>query len=422
MIKTFCGGIHIKDYKWLTECLPIKKAPIPKKVRIPLNQHTGKPAQPIVKVGDIVRTGQLIAASQGFISGNIHSSITGKVTAIDRFPEPVSGEYTCIEIESDGRDEVEKLPEEPDITKKICLAGVVGMGGAMFPTHVKLQPPKDKPIDTVILNGAECEPYVTCDYRLMIERPKDVLEGLKIIIEAVSAKKGIIGIESNKPKAIKIFQGLTLKNSIEVVSLKAKYPQGGEKQLIKAVLNREVPSGGLPFDVGVVVQNIGTAVAIYEAVRLGKPLYERVVTVTGPCIKEPGNWLVRIGTMFGDLVEWSGGLKKDVGKLIMGGPMMGIAQWTFDVPVTKGTNAILLLGRDEVRELREETCIRCGRCIMNCPMGLNPTLLGTLVRKERFEEAKELGVMDCIECGICAYVCPSNRKLVQLIKYAKRKK
>lgn len=417
--KTFHGGIHVKDYKWLTEDLPIKQAPIPCKVRIPLNQHTGKPASPIVKVGDIVKTGQLIASSQGFISSNIHSSITGKVTAIDRFPEPVSGEFLSIEIEGDGRDEIEPLKGTAgNIIKRIEEAGIVGMGGAMFPTHVKMQPPKDKKIDAVILNGAECEPFVTCDYRLMIEKTDAVINGLKIIMQVLGVKKGYIGIESNKPAAIKIMRE---KRDVEVIELKTKYPQGGEKQLIKAMLNREVQSGELPFSVGVVVQNIGTAVAIYEAVKMDKPLYERIVTVTGSCIKEPANWRVRTGTIVNDLIAWLGGLKTDAGKLIMGGPMMGIAQYTFDIPVIKGTSAILLMSKDEVKDVKEETCIRCGKCIVGCPIGLDPGKLATLIKKGRQEEAKELGALDCIECGICAYSCPSNRNIVQLIKYAKSK-
>lgn len=421
MIKTFRGGTHVVDYKWLTEDLPIKQAPIPKKVRIPLSQHTGKPASPVVKVGDIVKTGQLIASAQGLISSNIHSSITGKVTAIDRFPEPIGGEYLSVEIEGDGRDEVVGLDgEASNIVQRVQDAGIVGMGGAMFPTHVKLQPPKDKKIDAVILNGAECEPFVTSDYRLMIERPDIVLEGLRIIMQAVGAERAVIGIESNKPEAIRIMKEKA--KDIEVVVLKVKYPQGGEKQLIKAMLSREVPSGKLPFDVGVIVQNIGTAVAIYEAVKLAKPLYERIVTVTGSCVKEPANWRTRIGTLVSDLIDWSGGLKAEAGKLIMGGPMMGIAQYTFDVPVIKGTNAILVLAKNEIREVVEEACIRCGKCIVGCPMGLDPGKLGTLIEKGKLEEAKEIGALDCIECGICAYTCPANRNLVQLIKYAKRKK
>lgn len=421
-LKSFRGGIHVKDYKYFTENLPIKKAPVPVKVRIPLNQHTGKPAEPIVKAGDIVKTGQRIGACQGFISSNIHSSITGKVTAIDRFPEPVGGESVCIEVSGDGRDETEFLDGDPsNIIRRIEDAGIVGMGGAMFPTHVKLQPPKDKKIEAVILNGAECEPFVTSDYRQMVEMPDDVINGLKLIMQAVKVEKGFIGIESNKPHAVEIMKDKTKGTNIEVIVLKTKYPQGGEKQLIKAMLNREVPSGGLPFDVGVIVQNIGTAVAVHEAVVSGKPLYERVVTVTGSCVKEPANWLVRIGTLFSDLVGWSGGLQKETGKVIMGGPMMGIAQYTFDIPVIKGTNAVLVMDKEEIKDVKKEACIRCGKCVFNCPIGLDPGRIAILIEKGKWEEAEVLGAVDCIECGVCAYTCPSNRDVIQLIKYAKKR-
>ena len=420
-LRTFHGGIHIKDYKSFTENQPIKNAPLPKKVRIPLNQHAGKPAEPIVKVGDNVKTGQKIAEAQGSISANIHASITGKITTIDRFPEPVGGESLCIEIEGYGKDVVENLKcDSSDIIKCIQDAGIVGMGGAAFPTHVKLQPPKDKTIDTVILNGAECEPFITSDYRLMVERPDSVIKGLRFVMQVLGVKKGIIGIEANKPEAINILKEKS-GTDIEIVVLKPKYPQGGEKQLIKAILNREVPSGGLPFDVGVIVHNVGTIVAIDEAVSLGKPLYERVVTVTGSCVKEPSNWVVRIGTLFSDLVDWSGGLVAPAGKLIMGGPMMGFAQYTFCVPVIKGTNAVLVMKKDELKDIKKEPCIRCGKCIIGCPVGLNPGKLAILIDKGKLNEAEELGVLDCIECGVCAYSCPSNRDIVQLIKYAKRK-
>lgn len=422
--KTFRGGIHIEDYKWITQNQSIQKAPIPKKVRVPLIQHAGKPALPVVKTGDFVKTGQLVGALQSGISSNIHSSITGKVTAIDKFPHPVCGESLCVQIEGDGIiDDVEKLTRDSDnVIQIIQDAGIVGMGGAMFPTHVKLMPPKDKKVDVIILNAAECEPFVTSDYRLMVEKPDVVLSGLEIIMKTVNAAKAFIGIESNKPEAIKIMinsiNKSNLKN-IEVIVLKTKYPQGGEKQLISAILNKAVPSGKLPFDVGVIVQNVATVVSVYEAVNLSKPLYERVVTVTGSCIGKPSNWLVRIGTMFSDVIELSGGLKNDAGKLIMGGPMMGLAQYTFDVPVIKGTNAIIVMAKNEVKNIRQDPCIRCGKCIVNCPMGLDPGRIATLIEKGKLDEAKESGALDCIECGVCAYTCPSNRNIIQLVKYAK---
>ena len=423
--KTFNGGLHIKDYKWITEDLPIKQSPLPKKVRIPLNQHVGKPALPIVKVGDLVKTGTLIASAQGVISSNIHSSITGKVTAISKFPVPSGGESLAVEIEiaEDASDQLQLLDgDDSKIIQRVVDAGIVGMGGAMFPTGVKLQPPSDKKIDAVILNCAECEPYITCDYRLIIEIPDMVISGLRIVMQAVNVKKGYIGIESNKPNAIELVkERLKGTSDIEVVELKTKYPQGGEKQLIKAILNREVPSGKLPFDVGVIVQNVGTVVAIHEAVKMGKPLYERIVTVTGSCINKPANWRVRIGTMFSDLIEWSGGLNKEAGKIIMGGPMMGIAQYTSSVPVIKGTNGILVLSEGEIKTVPKHPCIRCGKCVIHCPMKLDPRRLATLIENEKFDEAEEAGVMDCIECGLCAYSCSSDRDIVQLIKYAKKR-
>jgi len=424
---SFRGGLHLRDYKWLTENLPIKKAPISKKVRIPLSQHAGKPAAPVVKMGDAVKTGQLIGAMQGIVSANVHSSITGKVTAIDKFPDPVCGESLCVEIQGDGvADEIVNLNDDAkDIIGRIKSAGIVGMGGAMFPTHIKLQPPSDKKIDTFILNAAECEPYITSDYRLLIEKTDEILSGLKIMMKATVVEKAYIGIEDNKPEAIKTLTEKCSKpefRHIPVVVLPAKYPQGGEKQLIKSVLGREVPSGKLPFDVGVIVQNVGTAYAVHEAVVLSKPFYERVVTVTGSCVKEPGNWLVRVGTLVGDLIEQTGGLKSEPGKVIMGGPMMGIAQYTMDVPVVKGTNAILVLSKNEVFEAKKEVCIRCGKCLLCCPMGLDPGKIATLVEKGKLDEAVEAGALDCIECGLCAYECPSNRDIVQLVKHAKKQK
>jgi len=421
-LKTFHGGVHVDDNKFLTENSPIKKTPLPKKVRIPLSQHAGNPAEPIVKIGDYVKTGQKIGQANGFISANIHSSVTGKVLNISKFPHPVSGESLCVEIESIEKEEFEYLSgDEDNILERIKDAGVIGMGGAMFPTHVKLQPPKDKKIDTVILNAAECEPFVTSDYRMMIERPDDVISGLKLVMKILNVDNALIGVEANKKAAIKILQEKTRnEKNIRLEVLATKYPQGGEKQIIKVLLNREVPSGGLPFDVGVVAHNVGTVIAVYEAINFKKPLYERVVTVTGSCVKDPSNWLVRIGTLFSDLIDWSGGLKTSAAKLIMGGPMMGIAQYTFDVPVVKGTNAILVMGKEDVRQIKKESCIRCGKCVVRCPIGLDPGRLAVLIEKGKLEDAKAAGVLDCIECGVCAYSCPANRDIVQLIKYAKK--
>lgn len=421
-LKTFAGGLHIKDYKSLAKDKHIENMPLPAKVRIPVSQHFGKPALPIVKVSDMVYTGQLIAESQGDFSANIHASISGKITAIDKFPHPTGGELLAIEIENDGTDTFKSdiLVDDPiDIIKE---AGIVGMGGAMFPTHIKLNPPQDKKIEALIVNGVECEPYITSDYRVMIEAPDQILKGLSILMKITGIEKAYIGIEANKPDAIELFRSKISGNpNIKVVPLKTKYPQGGEKQLIKAILNKEIPSGKLPFDVGAVVLNIFTVFAIYEAIELKKPLYERVVTVTGSCVKNTANLKVRIGTSFRDVLEYCG-LSSIPSKVIMGGPMMGLAQYTMDVPVIKGTNGILAMSSKETLVKPAEVCLRCGKCVVKCPMGLDPGTLATLIEKSRIEEAIAKGAKDCVECGLCAYLCPSNRNIVQLIKYAKQKR
>ncbi len=421
-LKTFAAGLHIKDYKWLAKNQPITKMPLPAKVKIPVSQHFGKPAQPIVKPGDLVKTGQLIAQAQGNFSANIHASLSGKVTAISRFPHPLGPESLMIDIESDGKDEAAAPLTGTDPLALIAEAGIVGMGGAMFPTHIKLKPPPGKKVETIILNGVECEPYVTSDYRLMLEEADQVLAGLRIIMQATGVERAYIGIEANKQDIISLIrEKLKSANGIEVVGLKTKYPQGGEKQLIQAVLNREVPSAGLPFDVGVIVQNVATTAAIADAVNKKRPLFERVVTVTGSCVEKPANLLVRLGTSFKELVDFCG-LKCAPGKVVMGGPMMGLAQYTLAVPVIKGTNAILVMNEKEARPRNVDVCLRCGRCLWNCPMGLESGIIATLVEKGLFEEAIAKGAKDCIECGLCAYNCPAARDVVQLIKYAKQKK
>jgi electron transport complex protein RnfC len=332
-------------------------------------------------------------------------------------------------IENDGKEEWTSLKDNPDYMKlspdelkrKVKDAGIVGMGGAAFPAHVKLSPPKEKPIDVVILNGAECEPYLTADYRLMLERPQEVVEGMNVLMKILGASKGFIGIENNKPDAIESMKkAVSGETNIQVCALEVKYPQGAEKMLIKAAVGREVPPRGLPMDVGVVVHNIGTAVAIYEAVRYGKPLIERVVTVTGEGIKEPKNLMVKIGSLVSDLIKECGGFKSDIAKVISGGPMMGFALYSLDVPVTKGTSGILVLLEEEVVHIEDfGPCIRCGRCIDICPMGLMPSMLSVLSERGFYEEAKDYNLFDCFECGSCAYVCPSKRPIVQLVRLAK---
>jgi electron transport complex protein RnfC len=377
----------------------------------------------LVREGDHVKTGQKIGDSSSFVSVPVHASISGTVAGMSIHLSPTGDEVQSIIIESDGKDDwvetkgidPEKSPKE-QILKTIRECGIAGFGGASFPTHVKLSPPKEKKIDAVIINGAECEPYITADHRLMLEEGEKVLKGAKLVAGILGVGRIILAIENNKKDAIDYLRSLS-NSSIDVISLKTKYPQGDERHLIKAVMNREVPKGGLPFDVGVVVHNIGTTKAIYDAVYRGIPLVERVVTVTGD-VHKPKNLLTRIGTPFSHLIEECGGVKGEVKKIISGGPMMGIAQYK-DVPVMKGTTCILVLNEHSVKIAEERTCIRCAKCIEACPMGLMPTILGTLVRKKNFDIALEYSIMSCDECGCCAYVCPSNIPLVQLLRYGK---
>ncbi|MBF0506133.1 MAG: electron transport complex subunit RsxC [Nitrospirae bacterium] len=428
-LATFIGGIHPPDKKELSKDKAISPAKPLKKVVIPLSQHIGAPCKLGVTIGQNVKKGEIVGIPEGFVSAPVHSSVSGKVVAISEFPMPTGKMTTCVVIENDGSEEWTLLKDNPDYLKltseqlkeKVKEAGIVGMGGASFPTHVKLSPPKEKPIDVVILNGAECEPYLTADYRLMIERPGDVVEGLKILMKILSVGKGIIGIENNKPDAIKAMElAVSGEPGIKVCALEVKYPQGAEKMLIKAAVDREVPARGLPMDIGVVVQNIGTAIAVYEAARYGKPLIERVVTVTGEGINEPKNLMVKVGTLVSDLIDECGGFKSDAAKVISGGPMMGFSIYSLDVPVTKGTSGILVLPEEGVVHAEDfGPCIRCGRCIDICPMKLMPSMLSILSEKGFYEEAKEYDLFDCFECGSCTYVCPSKRPIVQFVRLAK---
>ncbi|TYB31472.1 MAG: electron transport complex subunit RsxC [Candidatus Mcinerneyibacterium aminivorans] len=428
-VLTFKGGIHPPEGKELSEDKSLKKLKIPEQVIIPLSQHIGAPAKPIVEIGDEVKTGQKIAEANSKISANIHSSITGKVKAIGEYLHPALGKARAVVIEKTEGDEwiENKKIEDYDsvdsekLVEIIRERGIVGMGGATFPTDVKLSPPPWKDIDYVILNGAECEPYLTCDDRLMREKTEEIIEGLKIIMKIVDADKGFIGIEHNKPSAIKNIQKLCKNiNNIEVKIVKTKYPQGAEKQLIKAITNREVPVGGLPLDVGVVVQNVGTSLAIYEAIVEGKPLIERAVTVSGEAMNDTANFIVRIGDTFENLIEKAGGLKDNVKKIISGGPMMGIAQHSVkNVPVLKGVSGILAFTDKKTHHDEELPCISCASCVDICPMKLIPSKIVKFIKNEKYEEADELEISACIECGSCAYVCPSKIPIVQYMKIGK---
>ncbi len=433
MLKTFkLGGVHPPENK-LSADKKIENLSIPNSVFIPVAQHIGAPSTPVVNKGDEVKVGQMIAKSSSFVSTNIHSSVSGKVKKVD-FSADSSGypkQGIFIDVVGDewmeDIDRTETLIKDFNLTgkeiiQKIQDAGIVGLGGATFPTHVKLVPPKGMKADVLLINGVECEPYLTSDHRLMLEKAEEILVGTQLLMKALNVEKAVVGIENNKSDAIQL---LTEKSKnykgISVVALKVKYPQGGEKQLIKAVTGKEVPSGGLPIAVGTVVSNVGTAFAVYEAIQKNKPLFERIVTITGKEIEKPANFRVRIGTATSELLEAAGGLPENTGKIISGGPMMGRAIASVDVPVTKGTSGILIIPDGEAKRKEYMECIRCSRCVSVCPMGLEPYLLMTLGQKQIFDRAEENKVMDCIECGSCSYTCPSNRPLLDYIRYGKGK-
>jgi electron transport complex protein RnfC len=429
--RTFkIGGIHPPDSK-LSASSPIEVLPLPEVAYIPVGQHIGAPATPIVAKGDKIKVGQLIAKASGFVSANIHSSVSGTVIGIENmvdvsgYPRPT----IAIAVEGDEWDEsidrtttlVEAIQlSSREIIKRVADMGIVGMGGAAFPTHIKLMVPDGKKVDVLIINGAECEPYLTADDRLMVEHGREILVGVKLLMKALNVDRAIIGIENNKPEAIGNLSMLCKYHSgISVLPLKVKYPQGGEKQLVKAAINREIPSGGLPFDVGAVVQNVATAFAIYEAVQKKKPLIDRVVTVTGEPISRPSNFLVRIGTPIGQLLEAAGGLVEGDVKVISGGPMMGKALPTVMSPVTKGTSGVLVIKEGMAMRPAVSECIRCAKCVSVCPMGLEPFLLNKLSVRNMYPELEGNRVTDCIECGSCAYTCPAGIPLLDYIRYGK---
>ena len=434
-IRTFrIGGIHPEENK-LTHEVPTQVAPLPKQAIFPLSQHIGAPAKPVVAKGDKVKVGTVLAEAGGFVSAPIHSSVSGTVAKIDTsfdatgYRKPV----IIINVEGDEWEEsidrsetletVEAHPEltPQEIVERIKNAGVTGMGGAGFPTFIKLCPPPTAKAECVIINAVECEPYITSDYRLMMEHADEILEGLKLLMKAAKVDKGYIGIETNKPKAIQLLTEKTAQlPQIEVVPLKQRYPQGGEKQLVDAVIRRQVPAPpAIPVNVGAIVQNVGTAFAVYQAVMKNKPLFERYTTVTGKQLSQPGNFLVRMGTPMKDLLALCGGIPEGEHKLLAGGPMMGKALNTDEVPVCKGTNSVTLISGEEAVRKDPDPCIRCAKCVGACPMGLEPYLLATLSAKKNWERAEREDIVSCIECGSCQFTCPSHRPILDNIRLGK---
>ena len=432
-MKTFKkGGITLNDNK-LSASSAVKALAIPEIATIPLQQHFGSSAIPIININDKVKTGQLIGKANGNFSANIHSSVSGVVKDIREIIYSNGQLINSIIIQTEGDEWLENI-DRSDIVKKeiifsseeiiskVVESGIVGMGGATFPSHVKLTIPEGKKADVLIINGAECEPYLTADHRLMLEKGNEIFVGIQILKKALGVEKALIGIENNKLDAIDNLKNISKEYSgIEVISLKPKYPQGGEKQLIKALVNREVPTGGLPIDVGVIVHNVGTTFAIYEAVQKNKPLFERVVTVTGNSINNPSNFLVRIGTSVSELINVAGGLPKDTGKIINGGPMMGKEITDIETPITKGTTGILILSKSEIQNVKTINCIRCAKCVDVCPMGFEPYLLALLAENSDIKRIEKEIIMDCIECSSCSYICPSGRPVLDLIKLGKMK-
>ncbi len=426
-VKSFQGGAHIPHYKSFTEDKPITKLSVPKVVIIPLQQHIGAPNEPLVKVGDKVEVGQKIGDSSEFISAPIHASITGTVIAIEPRPCYDGGEAMSIVIEAgegkqDFEPEVQRKPKDmskEEIIKEIREAGIVGMGGAAFPTHANIS--QKKPVDSVLLNGAECEPFLTCDHRQMVERPDDLIAGAEMMMVCIGAKTCYIGIEVNKPDAIEILtEKVKGREDIKIVPLAVKYPQGNKAHLINAITGRNVPRGARSADLGCIVRNVGTTIASYEAVVNSRPCYERVVTVTGPTVPNPGNYIVRIGTPISHVIKEAGVENLADMKVVVGGPMTGMAQTDLEAPIVKSNTGLLILPKEMVREdVEYSDCVRCGKCVEQCPVFLYPNKISIYAETEMLSAAEEWDVMDCIECGICAYVCPADRPIVKFIQKVK---
>ena len=434
-MKTFTiGGVHPHDNKQYSAHQPIQEVSLPKQAIIPLVQHIGAPAQAVVEVGKKVKVGELLAKAGGFVSANICSPVSGTVTKIDSTTDAWGAPMQAIFIDVEGDEWLPEIDRSPNlvhqctlspeaIVEKIAAAGIVGLGGACFPTHVKLMPPPGKKAEVLIVNGVECEPYLTCDHQLMLEHGEEIIIGIKILMKALKIERAIIGIENNKKDAIKHMQALANTSlGIEVMPLQLKYPQGGEKQLIDACIGRQVPSGALPIEVGAVVDNVATIYAVYEAVQKNKPLISRVMTVTGKHVSKPGNYMVRFGTPIEEVIALAGGIPVNTGKIIGGGPMMGRAMdHTEGMPANKRLSGLLFLSEEESIRPEEENCIRCGKCVDACPMGLEPYLLSRMSELEMWDDIEKHSIMDCIDCGCCVFTCPAHRRLLDHIRPGKAK-
>ncbi len=431
-MKTFSiGGVHPHDNKVYSAHQPIQECQLPKKAIIPLVQHIGAPAQPVVEKGQKVKVGELLAKAGGFVSANIHSPYSGTITKIDSTIDAWGMRMPAIFMDVEGDEWLDTIDRSTDVIRecqlepkeiidRISAAGIVGLGGACFPTHVKLMPPPGKKAEVLIVNGVECEPYLTCDHQLMLEHGEEIMIGIQLLMRALGIDKAIIGIEKNKPDAIARMNELAARTlGVEVMPLQLKYPQGGEKQLIDACIHRQVPSGALPIEVGAVVDNVATIYAVYEAVQKHKPLISRVMTVTGKSVEKPGNYSVRFGTPLTEVVALAGGVPEDTGKIIGGGPMMGRAMNNIDMPTNKRVSGLLFLPENESRRVEPENCIRCGKCVSACPMGLEPYLLAKQAEKQMWDEMEKHDVMDCIDCGCCLFTCPSHRPLLDYIRMGK---
>ncbi len=426
---TFNHGVHPKEFKELSSHCQIQRMPFVDEYTLPLSQHIGAPSKALVSKGDKVKRGQKIAEAGGFVSVALHSPVDGVVSEIGLFDYPNGMALPGIKIKTDPYS-TQRMKETPidlesldtkGFISAVQEAGIVGLGGAAFPSHVKFAVPEGKECKYIMLNGCECEPFLTADHRVMVEHPEEIIDGILILNKYLNAEKAYIGIEANKPDAIEALKAVASTSDfpIEVVALQVKYPQGAEKMMITAILGKEVPSGKLPLDLGVLVANVGTIKALSNYFRKGQPLIERVVTITGTAIKNPANILVPIGTQMKEVIELCGGVTNDAARILLGGPMMGAVQKSLDVPVVKGTSGILILGKNEVKDIEEYSCIRCGKCVDACPLFLNPSMMGLLAKKGLWDEMLEYNIMDCFECASCSFVCPSGIPLVQSFRVAK---